>query len=522
MSGPLLPPVNPRKNYQWVAPQSLGGSFDTTLDPRLSADLASGRLSLGLDYSGGTGGTLLLRFRTASGSRRLATCPLAVTADPPIPGAPVLQVGFGAGFYTDAGLAAPAAADGDLVYTAEDPVGGNHLTQSASGQRPQLDLYTFDAPSLLFRSWRADYLSIPNTPVLDARDFTLCLLIARHSTCLSPGTPIYYQSSGTSAGRLLSYVTHPRFSNMFNWTGPGDTHGSEQVDYGAQAVVLVSDGSALTLYVNGVAVVASAAVTAGSVYGGWLGALAGNYPAHVAVAGMLQYDSALAGADLAALHTFAAAYANVGTTFPASAAAFVFIGDSLTAGTGVANDAGTHPYQALAALTNAATYLRSHANLGVPGATTADWATAGNQAYVNGFYDAARPGSVLFVWTGTNDSNYSTAAPAVKQVCQDFQDAGWTVVVLDMLPRQDTPDTPRQTFNASLAGDFPTSPATRIRAGASYATYLLQIGSDPTIGLAGSEDNATYYQGDKLHLTAAGEGVVAGYETTALQLLGYS
>lgn len=134
---------------------------------------------------------------------------------------------------------------------------------------------------------------------------------------------------------------------------------------------------------------------------------------------------------------------------------------------------------------------------------------------------------MLIAWGGTNDLYFGASAATTYSRIVTYatarKAAGWRVVILSILPRSGaaTPGTfeaDRQTVNASLLADFPTATGqTRITSGGAYADYFINIGADPTIGLAGQEANTTYYA-DLVHLTNAGYAIVADYVKKAIQL----
>jgi hypothetical protein len=240
----------------------------------------------------------------------------------------------------------------------------------------------------------------------------------------------------------------------------------------------------------------------------------------------LAFDVALSGSQITEAENYVRGFATCGTTFNPSLASFLFVGDSICQGLSSGGpDTVRYSDQMLALLTNGATYAKSFSNLGIAGTTVEDWQVANNLAFVNGFYDAGRPKNVIFVHLGSNRiAPHPDAYNHLKVLCASYKTTGMTVVVLDKLPRGDEmDDTDRQDFNAALAADFPTTYATRVKTGAAYGDVLLQIGSDPTIGQKGDENNATYYvPSDKVHLLPPGHAIVAGYCVTGMQSLGFS
>lgn len=145
---------------------------------------------------------------------------------------------------------------------------------------------------------------------------------------------------------------------------------------------------------------------------------------------------------------------------------------------------------------------------------------------VDPFYRTAPQAApqVVIIWGGTNNlTNATTTYNNIKSYCTARQAVGWKCIILTILPRTQAGISPsfetlRQSVNASLRADFPTATAhANIYTGASYADYLIDIGSDATIGVAGSELNTTYYL-DKVHLANTGCAVAADYVKKAIQL----
>lgn len=134
------------------------------------------------------------------------------------------------------------------------------------------------------------------------------------------------------------------------------------------------------------------------------------------------------------------------------------------------------------------------------------------------------------IWGGTNDTYLGTSPATTYANIKAYAQARKTahpemrVIILTILPRSDSGvsasfESDRQTINASLLADFPTATTqTNIWTGASYADYLVDVGSDATIGVAGAELNTTYYVGDKVHLKNAGYAIVAQYVANAIGL----
>jgi len=168
-------------------------------------------------------------------------------------------------------------------------------------------------------------------------------------------------------------------------------------------------------------------------------------------------------------------------------------GNSLAKG----NINGVTPWSATLA-TNLGTWFVS--NYSVVAATTEQRILGETAAQAD--YRLNRPKNIAVLWEITNSLYFgddaATAYAAYRQWCLDWKAAGFKVVAVTALPRNDGVPQPamensRQTANALVVANWPT-----------FADALLDIGSDATIGVYGSELNTTYYQADKVHLTSAG------------------
>jgi lysophospholipase L1-like esterase len=121
----------------------------------------------------------------------------------------------------------------------------------------------------------------------------------------------------------------------------------------------------------------------------------------------------------------------------------------------------------------------------------------------------------LVVLGGTNDATAGADAATIYSRIVSYSAAriaaGFRVIVCTELPASDTAhnnvtwNTTRATLNTS------------IRNGAAANGYTVaDLAADANIGADGASDNVTYYQTDKLHLTTAGYGVMAGIVAGAL------
>lgn len=167
-------------------------------------------------------------------------------------------------------------------------------------------------------------------------------------------------------------------------------------------------------------------------------------------------------------------------------------GDSLTAGSGIAQTE-TYPYQLANTLGRDAYDLY---NLGVGGQTIVDMlADLSNQ--ITPHYGVWN-GHTVVIWGGTNDLASGATAAATYAVLESYVNTllavGFRVKVLTMIKRGTggALETKRQDYNALI--------------NANTGWSVIDVGA-----LAEFQDvtNATYYQPDQTHITAAGATVIA-------------
>lgn len=191
-------------------------------------------------------------------------------------------------------------------------------------------------------------------------------------------------------------------------------------------------------------------------------------------------------------------------TLSAPSQVFAQDGDSLTVGLGTVTSWTDMVLQTLAPA------YRSY-NFGVSGQTIVQMASdAATQ--IDPLRQPSFTRNVLTAWGGTNDMNASPGTSATvianyASYCTARRAAGWKVIAFTCLPRGAVAqfETDRQAFNTSVRANWAT-----------YADALCDVGGNATIGAAGAQNNATYYNVDAIHLTAAGHQIVAGLVTTAL------
>ncbi len=186
----------------------------------------------------------------------------------------------------------------------------------------------------------------------------------------------------------------------------------------------------------------------------------------------------------------------------------VFDGDSLTAGS-TATD--PYPSQVMREFHPEVYWV----NLGIGGQKLSDM-LANAPSKVDPLYQSKLGRNVVVVWGGTNDIRHWNHKPAavfqhLRQYCLGRREQGYTVVVMTLLPRSDGdyPETfefDRQQVNTMIRQSW-----------TGFADALVDVGSDPLIGLAGCETDPRFYSPDRVHLNNGGLALVAGQVNQLLQ-----
>lgn len=250
----------------------------------------------------------------------------------------------------------------------------------------------------------------------------------------------------------------------------------------------------------------------------------GTYPAFFEMIEYLVFNRALTDAEVTQLKNY---YSKMGAV-RSYANQVVFCGDSITEGYYLDTTAtgNNYPWQVLQNLD----MTWQGFNLGLGGTKISEMVT--NNAWYTSTYDATRYPfkRTCVVFAGTNDLKASVAAATVyaniKSFCTTMKATGYTVIVVDVLPRSDAGvpggfSAARASVNGSLAGDFTAATANALvwgpAGGNTYGDYLVRISGDATMGPDGSELSATYYVG-KVHPTAAGYVIIGAPVTYAINL----
>ncbi len=187
-------------------------------------------------------------------------------------------------------------------------------------------------------------------------------------------------------------------------------------------------------------------------------------------------------------------------------------GDSLTLGS--QSSSADKPYPALVKFILGSTKW-TVTNLGVNSQSLVT-CVANAAANVDSLYNAGNTTNICVLWAGTNDIqlNSRTAAQVYADTItygQARQAAGWKVVVLTTLPRQNSAafETTRQTLNASIRANWAT-----------FADALADVGNDAALGPnAAASTDLRYYAADQIHCIDTGYEHVAQVVKLALLTL---
>ena len=141
---------------------------------------------------------------------------------------------------------------------------------------------------------------------------------------------------------------------------------------------------------------------------------------------------------------------------------------------------------------------------------------------VDPFYRPHASVNVLVAWAGTNDlydhspkggpaAAAADALHALRAYGAARRRVGWFVVVLTTLPRQDHDVRPdfeqaRALLNGDVRGAWPT-----------FANALVDIAGDARVGPVDAPQRLRYYLPDHVHLTSAGQRIVADLELPILE-----
>lgn len=223
----------------------------------------------------------------------------------------------------------------------------------------------------------------------------------------------------------------------------------------------------------------------------------GNIPASVMEA--IVYKKGLLNSSLQTLFDYG--ISECGLTVPAVSKNVIFIGDSLTYGTG-SGLGNNYPDQFMAAKNDATL------NQYVVGADNGLTANSLRINYLNVSNEFISNGDTVFYWLGTNDIGIGqTDAQVIADitaVCNSIKTAHPTckLVVCTIIARG-TYTAGQETYRLAVN--------TSINASHTYCDYVLDLAADARLSNA---NDTTYYNADKVHLNDTGYGVVKDLATT--------
>lgn len=128
-------------------------------------------------------------------------------------------------------------------------------------------------------------------------------------------------------------------------------------------------------------------------------------------------------------------------------------------------------------------------------------------SYLYPLFASSAAENIVFVWEGTNQlgadaCNALAAYLKLVQYANNARAHGWKVVIVTVLPQHAFStgcfEAARQSLNTMIHNTYTT-----------FADALMDIGADTTIGQPGAWSNAQYYRVGEIHLTEAGNQIVA-------------
>jgi hypothetical protein len=394
--------------------------------------------------------------------------------------------------------------DGDAITTWLDRSGNtNNATQATGANKPIKQTATFGRKTIPVARFDGTNFFMTTTSFLVAGMNTNFTFIVVHAQTNNGAALL-----ATTGHNTLVWFSAQSTAQIFNTSGLSDTQISTPIgdyDYTMNVSSFRYNGATKTARLNGFTINSENATGNLGLNGALtIGRLSsGTNPYKGDIAAIVIYQNWLTDAQIYQVEQYFGAM--VGKNF---APQVVFDGNSLTFGQG-ATAGMDYPTQTIGILGNG----YDKRNFGVVGQTTAQMLSdAVNQ--VDGVYSGFKPRNICVGWEITNSLYNSVATNSIytdySTYCTVRRARGFKVVAVTCLPRNN-PGTPagfeaaRQGLNASIRANW-----------TSYADALADVGADPTIGDSGDENDTTYYQSDKVHLTDAGYAIVAGIVEDAI------
>jgi len=399
-------------------------------------------------------------------------------------------------FQTSGGAAANA--DSDPVGQWQDQSGNaRHVEQATAGNRPLVKLAIQNALPVIRTDGVDDLLRAT---------FTVNPVFTRISAIIPSltGTEGYYSGSTANAGALYTVNDNKLYSYSGSF-GPSATTTAV-----AQIVTELINGSKTKLYIN--ALRRGWGDSGSTAPGGiTLGAFNNDsVPALCDYCQLFQKDGLLASTSRMRTQAFLNAKWGIGINYSTIKQVF-FDGNSITLGSGL-SDPSTQSYPAQVIATLGVSW--NGVNIGVSGAETATLAADADYR-IKEDYDPTFGKNIAVLWEVTNDLHFNQdpagAYSRYAAWCADVRASGINVLAVTCLPRGGEYagfEADRQTVNTNIRNNWTT-----------FADRLVDVAGDSRIGDSGDQNDATYYQGDAIHLNETGAGVVAGLVVTQIQSL---
>ena len=414
--------------------------------------------------------------------------------------------------YTDTGRTTLAAANGDLVAALGDQgSNGRHASQSTSGNRPTF-LTVGGKPAVKFLQSASKTLATSSFFDSSWNTAYTCYLVMEYHGRGGPRVHV----GGNSTNNFIAGTIDAGNGLQFDWFTGGN--GSRLHTYtGKNRLVacLTYDGTTKRVVVRGYsgvtdddvssAMTATLGMTGGMTFGDLSqgGGFASNFLLHHCALFKAGHNSTVRGNILTHLAARWLTEPAAGTRAAgAGTRRLVADGDSLTVGQGVA--AGSDWVSQLAADLGGS---YSMSNLAVGGQMQSEM-NADAETEVDVLFSASNTDNIYVNWAGTNDLFYGMDAAGtyrrIREGCLRRRAKGFKVVVCNTIDRNDgggTFDTRRAALNTLLLNNY---------AGFADAHVdLYALLPDATV--------AADFQGDQIHITAAGQTKVKNAVKTAVQ-----
>ena len=453
---------------------NFGDGSGSTLQNPTHVYSASGSYAVTLtatDKDGGTGtGTTTAAIAAPFSPSQISGLSLWLKAD--------------AGLFQDSAGTTPATANAAPVGKWTDQsVSGNNATQATAGNRAGLLTAWQNAkPAIRFRG-TTQSLTLPAD--LGFGDFTIVLAVNQLSDS-SGNDVILGQKSGVAFPLVFTTA-----GSFWYYDGVGQLTSSAG-SFTRNVPVLVTlkrSGSTLTMYANGVQVGTGNVGTTALPMGQIAARAAGGLPSNIDLFEAVFYNSSLNNTDRRSVESYLTNKWGINGSASTASIGVSCLGDSLTAGFsgGITT---SYPYQLVGQLPLnwvVANYGNSGDGL------------ASMQGRLSGITHTFGT-NILVLFGGVNDllngASGATAFSSLQSLVTAAQALGFDVRIAT-LPDSNHATSPagfqteKTVFNAAIVAGYP-------------AAKVIRLDLNANIGANGASDNATYFNADKLHMTAAG------------------